>query len=531
MPGRYPELRRATFTDINVVGIDWPAAQSGASWLDDFTEWGYRLPVDANGDPYYYLDATGAGSESAANAARATEINQLADGGLGAIAITWYPTEFGVGVMTGTQLLTSGDIPDQGRIWSNGFGRYFNQPAVKSRLKHCLILQSSWVARSSSGVFTWAHEALFYEYFAELMADSQYLRSPDGRPIVYLFDSSAANAHFYDDAMTHMIDLDQAVYDRIGVVPHYYDVTNFVTIQTNFDAGSRPSPAPAGEPWLRGIAAYGPAGTNPGLGHLPWINQAFTTQQLWTITTYKRGMPITPGADGRARGNGIWVDRPTYSQWELHVYSALKFVAARRYWCPDSIVTMYHAGSEYAEGGDIRPTAQTQSVAGFSALGPYLDAIAAVKSESLPATWINRIHANNISNDNNVSVLLDYKRLIVTRSGTWTLVTNLSDAGGAYQWEHVTNATADDFIEFTLPARCTGFELFGPQGPGGGVLGTSNVTVDGGAPTLIDQAAGTLARGQSLFSVTGLDPADSHSLRVTTVTGAAIEEARASMER
>jgi hypothetical protein len=221
--------------------------------------------------------------------------------------------------------------------------------------------------------------------------------------------------------------------------------------------------------------------------------------------------------DGRPRGvNGNDVDPRTYIQAEAILRKQIQYATSQLTSNPLNAIYIANA-SERDESSSLMPTPQIRGFGPTSFRGPYLDAIQNALNKSYPApVWVayvgRTLHAD------------------IARVNWATLVQDLTDGGGACQYEELQTSTAGATYTIAPALACDRIVVYSSKGP---TYGTMNAALDGGAPTLCTQTDGSITRtfnspivlsdsgftlGAPAFDTGALTPG-AHSLVMTRASG------------
>jgi hypothetical protein len=497
---KYPNLRRLfSRREVVTVASFWPVWVRShmnelgvlTTMVDDATpesdtKYSFRFPVKQDSTPFRYISNLASSDDEQANVDAV--LKYLVDAGVTAVCFLWYPT---------ADLITVGDNTIvQTLIWE-AFEKY-QASEYYGAIKFCLSLQSAWVAYDGSG--TWGNIGNFCGYFAELVADPQYLFvTPIGtatpRPLVFMYDSSPAVS--WDAPHTATVRTAMTVG---GAAPLFVQSNNNSTF--------------AGTILAYGICSYGPQGAQPtGSGHLAYGNQYAKDRANLTAptTNAKRVLTVTHGFDGRpisGRGESTWWgDTPGYSQWETSLNWAMQQVRADASRCPDAILNVHSAG-EWAENGAFFPSAQTTGTGPNSpSAGPIVDAIENCIAGSFPSPFWEYWHGSALLSE------LDGG----APDASWTIAGSIT---GAWEYAEFRNSTAGKTRTW-LPGSVSGYKYDRLQiwGPNGAAFGSSSVVLNGGAPTTVNQNAVSTTHHVLLWDSGDLTASAAHSVVVTISSG------------
>jgi hypothetical protein len=398
------------------------------------------------------------------------EIDYAADYNLDYWAFDWYPE--------------LEQDPNQRKIMKP-FNHYMAS-SKKNRIKFAFIVQSDWA--SCDWVFcpngSWSlWESTFVPYFVQKFQDPQYVKVSGNRPLVFSFNDKSSISR-----QRLQILRDRTIAVGLG---DPYIVDNNMNIDSARSHG------------LQSVTSYGPSGATPGTdsGRQCWQAQVDTDTANWGPHTGLDSLPgLTPVNDPRPRINwtdpngrreyNIWVDQPTYGQWESHVKSAVDWIAQH----PDNTASpgavLIYAWNEIDEGGPgIVPTGQEGT--------KYLEAIKAVKTGSYPSNYVDVFNGTNCA---------------ISYSGAWTYYFPPEGVQGNYDNDENISASAGAYAEITWSS--VGFEVTGTKGPNRGEM---RVFIDGTSQGIIDLWSSTWQQRETLFSRLDLPPG-LHTL-VIAVTG------------
>lgn len=480
---------------LEVVSVYWPGAtvfgkanefQVAATYINDAAPntdqiYSFRDHLGVGGIPFRYLALTGDPVTEQANADYVW--NKYADGGVTCLAFDWYQK---------ASLITSG-LPDDRQYLQVSFDRYMDSP-VKNRLKFCLVLisgQAAYDVNTTSTKLpplaptggTWLNFAPnFVPYWQTLVADPQYLRMPDGRPVVFLFNSAGPT---WDATRVAQL---RAALDGGG-----YLLGNNITMVTALG--------------LDAVFFYGPNATGFGATHTPYSTQITKDKSNWLVTFGgTKCIPVvTVANNGQPRlPNANWVDRPVYDQIETHSAQGLDYARMNRSYCPLGGI-FFHAAEEPDEEGDVAPTEQNIEFSPTTGQSLYLAALKRNREGSPPSVYYNQYHPFWLN------------ARIATSGAGWSLVQSLFNAGGgsALEWSEARTSGAGQSKTFTSQANCTRLILRGSLAP---ALGSGLATLDAGAPVAVVQTAVGTSRGQTLFD-SGPLAAGVHTLKYEQSAG------------
>lgn len=455
----------------------------GTTFVDDAspdnaaTRYGFRRPATQAGTQWLYSGSTG---DSATEQARMDdELAQM--GAIGACrAMFWYPRQ--AEMVSGTQPASY--------VIRQAIDHYMASPN-KSQVPFAIIISGDKAAYDINGNNgTWLNFSTFKPiWINSFFKDPQYIMLHGNRPLIYIYNNPGLT--IWDTAHLNSLSTD---IQAAGLGAPCYVSMNYSSSDVNSMV-------------CYGFCGYGPSGNNLTGTHNAYSAQVTKDRTNWTMTNTVGAvsfLSVTPVCDGRPRRGEAtwWGDVALYSEWEQHLRNAaLMARSGRLRGSPDAVITAY-SGRELDEGGDFMQTLQTrgQGPAGLSGYGPMCDAVKAVLTGNYPATWNDIYHADSI-----------HANLVHT--GAWSLAQDLSDGGGAWRFCESRSSTAGNTLVLTIPSgkKVTGFQIYGSTNVG---LGTFTWAIDGGGPTSVSCAAGSLTRSVLLASITGLS-ATNHTLTLT----------------
>lgn len=509
-------------TDCDRVMTDWNALSRGncqnfnvrIGMLDDAAPddrtktYGWKLPCKQDGTAFIYRDANTTASDDQANVDEVMLQAKTAGGTV--YAGFWWPDQ-SIIVDGNSNWNTQGGIRNKFRTMYMRFRNSVN--ALPKFCIHTGAVISSWdssvtpismppPAGAANG--TWNNfNGIIDDWIAEAKKPGYWYTSADAaaanasRPIIMLIDDGPSWVGHVSTIRTR--------FQNAGLANPFI---LFWTLAACTGAGGD------------GTYNYcGPAKTGFGTTHKTWVQMNTSLKGFFTESggSGTLSLPsVCTTNDGRSRAEND-VDPATYIEAERLIRDARTFVLTQRGFQPFNAFLIANLG-EYDESNVLGCTPQIRGLGPTSFRGPYLDALQNVMAQIYPSpVWVayngRSIHAD------------------IARVGTWTNVQNLTDGGGAYQYEEMQSSTANDTFTITPALACDRIVCYGSKGPS---YGTANAIVNAGAPTLCTQTAVSVSRtfsdapsvtaaaalhlGSPIFDTGALTPG-SNNLQMKVVAG------------
>lgn len=328
----------------------------------------------------------------------------------------------------------------------------------RNRIKRTLYIDQLWMTLNSTntafdGSFVNGHAAWFANEIAT--AGDNWLRIR-GRPVLYLFN---AGAFLSTAAWTAL---------QAGIPGAYWIGLGGATSSGNLTSLG-----------VDGYVPYGLSGSIPaGNGQHAFSEQVVVDKSHWPPTgTRFKHCGVTPSNDQRARQGGLtgsthsWVDPPTMPE-------LMRLVRDAYLEGPDAVTA--YSGTEITEGG-------VGNIVGSAFTGQYiLDAIRYGK-------WMGSLLSGSIPSTYSYNLDCHTKNFVTSGTWTWTRSSSLTIVGAGCD-DEMRSTAASATMTWSHEA-CTRMVVRGGKETG---YGHFSITVDGGAPTVVD-CAGTSATAASLW--------------------------------
>lgn len=469
--------------------------------LDNAKQFGCRQPLRSDGvTPYWFVDNTG---DTVLEQQTVNDlIDQHANAGVYGLIFLLYPIP---------SMITShpaGETPTR-NPWSKHLMQlflYYLSAPNKSRLKFYLMavsINASYDVNTGNAsqefvnVGTYLNLPDMADQWATWMQDPDYYLDQSGKPYFGLYDAT--------DSWTvgHQTTITNAAIAKGFSGVHYVQ-------QNQNNAQATALGADLG-------------GYNNGIG-APNQQYSYNAQIVKDKSYWSQGtsgadkfLALASCNDGRvSRGVASWyTDQGINTQIEVQLRQNIAFAKmAANSTNPDRNVSIY-SGGEICECGPFLPTRQGILMGTYTpSRGPWLDMIRNAVTRLYPSNYSDTYAATDLHTD-------------ITRTGAgFNTVSNINNGGGSnpapLNFEEVYNVTVGDKIRITPSKPCTGIRIYGQIGSDTG-CGTANWNTDGGAATLVNQAAAGHAYSQLIYD-SGPLALGTHYVEGVVVTGFRIDK-------